>query len=914
MAREIARARIAPNGHLVIQYRDGSSDDLGLVKGFDGADGADGIGIQRVEVQAGSNQLRFFFNNGTWRDLGVVPRGEPGERGAQGLPGPQGPQGAQGPAGANGAAGRDADLTPVNASISDINSRIANVPNKTEAQMVSSGAISTALAAKSAADGSTAFTSTGAVASRSVKDRFAEVANLVDFKLPGEANYNSAMTRAIATGLPIEIPYSASPYTFNQTFSLPTGAAIYGKGGRPTLKITSGSSTLFSIASAQNVTLRDFTIDGSATGLHFTNTITFNNAKDCLVQRVRLQGNRRGFRIEAGSSRIMLDQWECRNIESHGVEIDGATTHGNTVQNGSTHDGTGFGIHMGNSTYQNVVFNNRSTSDSGKSLELVGLTQGCYENKIMGNHVENVNDTGISITGYLNTIVGNTCLNCAGNGIHIYGERNTVVGNVVRNNARGYAGNALWRSGIAIQAGFGGSGQSNVVMGNTCDDDQATKTQQYGVWIGPHSYEAWYQKTWEPERYVTNNGNIYQTIMGGASGSTPPTHTSGTVSDGGVDWKYIRTPKLGLAPSRNQIVANSIIGYALTPYGDTGGGSNNEYVGGFTPAISVDPLVTSTITNSGGVGALSAPGGGTSSGTGYSWTSNALNGALPQVVIAAPTGSGSTATARLDCLLMLGFGTVSPVGSGYKSGDILTIQGGSPVISATNLSAGSPRQIRVATVDANGGIATIDSAGTTGSYFYTTPWLEGASLSGGTGTGAKLTSTAWRVAAPPVVTTMGSGYTAAPTLTYNPPFQGNAPTTVTLSSQVSLAAGAGSVIVNGTGTLLGTAGVSGGAVRMQGAQLDASGVRVALTGNYSVPANTSLVRFTQTGTLSASTITLPTASGDGHVIQIANYAGAVTALTFSPSVQGWSNGSQLSTNTGIRVRWDATDSVWHREQ
>lgn len=38
--------------------------------------------------------------------------------------------------------------------------------------------------------------------------------------------------------------------------------------------------------------------------------------------------------------------------------------------------------------------------------------------------------------------------------------------------------------------------------------------------------------------YTFYNGNYYQTTVGGTSGATPPTHTSGSVSDGGVTWTY----------------------------------------------------------------------------------------------------------------------------------------------------------------------------------------------------------------------------------------------------------------------------------------------------------------------------------------------------------------------------------------
>lgn len=38
--------------------------------------------------------------------------------------------------------------------------------------------------------------------------------------------------------------------------------------------------------------------------------------------------------------------------------------------------------------------------------------------------------------------------------------------------------------------------------------------------------------------YCFYNGNYYQTTLGGATGATPPTHTSGSVTDGAVIWTY----------------------------------------------------------------------------------------------------------------------------------------------------------------------------------------------------------------------------------------------------------------------------------------------------------------------------------------------------------------------------------------
>lgn len=50
------------------------------------------------------------------------------------------------------------------------------------------------------------------------------------------------------------------------------------------------------------------------------------------------------------------------------------------------------------------------------------------------------------------------------------------------------------------------------------------------VWVTGATYAA--------ASYTFYNGNFYSTTSGGTTGATPPTHISGTVSDGGVSWAY----------------------------------------------------------------------------------------------------------------------------------------------------------------------------------------------------------------------------------------------------------------------------------------------------------------------------------------------------------------------------------------
>ena len=166
-----------------------------------------------------------------------------------------------------------------------------------------------------------------------------------------------------------------------------------------------------------------------------------------------------------------------------------------------------------------------------------------------------------------------------------------------------------------------------------------------------------------------------------------------------------------------------------------------------------------------------------------------------------------------------------------------------------------------------------------------------AATTGGTGTGATINGNYYLQGYG--ISNAGSGYVTAPSVTVS---GGGGNATSSIASILNL-------------------GTSTTSLSSKGAVIDGASVRIALTtAGYTIPTNIDLVRFSQGSTIASATITLPTALGDGQPIQLVNYAGSVTALTFSPPVIGWTNGSVLAANTGIRIRWDATDSSWHKEQ
>lgn len=281
-------------------------------------------------------------------------------------------------------------------------------------------------------------------------------------------------------------------------------------------------------------------------------------------------------------------------------------------------------------------------------------------------------------------------------------------------------------------------------------------------------------------------------------------------------------------------------------------------------------------------------------------------GYTPTVSFAAPGGTGTTASATISQFALNGFASLVPGsgGSGYTNGDVCTMKDalGVSLYTMTIASLGASNAIATNTNSAPIAQAAIPT-------YPLTPTCPGG------GTGAIFQQANYR---PSVYSFLsnGSGYSTPPAATFSTfgiagSYVGS---TGIVSAALAITSASGSVVLNGVGTQLGLAGAGGFPVINLGAIVDGSGVRVTLGATYTVPVNTSLVRFIQGTTLAASTVTLPTVHTDGQPIQFVNYAGAITALTFSPAVNGWTAGSTLAANTGLRVRWDATSAAWFREQ
>jgi hypothetical protein len=106
--RGVTTFDVSDKGNLIVNFTDGTSQDIGHIvgkNGLDGIDGKDGRGILSVTIDKGN--LMIGYTDGVTENLGMVvgPAGDPGQDGQDGQNGATGATGATGPAGTNGADG-----------------------------------------------------------------------------------------------------------------------------------------------------------------------------------------------------------------------------------------------------------------------------------------------------------------------------------------------------------------------------------------------------------------------------------------------------------------------------------------------------------------------------------------------------------------------------------------------------------------------------------------------------------------------------------------------------------------------------------------------------------------------------------------------------------------------------------------
>ncbi len=423
----------------------------------------------------------------------------------------------------------------------------------------------------------------GAALEGSAAPRAADRFNVLDHGLVADCKTSNsaalaallarAAAASVASGGQSEVvfPAAGACYGFSSVVPVPAGVRITGL-GRPTLSALGSTGALFSVSHVGNVAMAGLRLD-SRSGAHpaIAMPITITGATGgILIEDVEL-ANPTGEIHVTGSTGVTISRPVVVGSLLHGVLFSGVQD--SKVVDGRFQNEVGFGVILKDGSHRNLIQGNETTANG---IELVGVTEDSYENRIIGNHAEGTGDNCISISGYKNIVLGNVAKGCRGNGIEVFGDRNVVVGNSARDNAKGHAVNSGWCAGIAIQSGFGGVAQYNVVSNNTVDDDQASPTQLYGIWLGKPLYSAWAaRQAVKVGTFRYSDRHLLKAAVSGTTASTVPDGLD-TASDGGVTWQRVRDLAAGTPlADHNEISGNMIARYGTARYADNSGGSHN---------------------------------------------------------------------------------------------------------------------------------------------------------------------------------------------------------------------------------------------------------------------------------------------------------------------------------------------------
>ena len=385
------------------------------------------------------------------------------------------------------------------------------------------------------------------------RDMLAKARETID--LDDYTTFMEACEESVRTGRHVRLP--------GRNFELPAGTIIPGgvelRGvyGQTTITVV-GEGAL--ICGGNRITMRGIAFSGGV------NCVRLNGMSGCEFERCSVTGSaEHGFYCDGSRNAFLRCTLEGCGLAGIALTTPGASR--NRVvdcdggQNGSFVIWVSFGAN------RNLLKGNYT--EGGNPAELIGITRHCWGNRVIGNSAQDTLDNGISVTGYRNTVIGNVCQLNANHGIGVYGERNTIIGNICRNNGHAnLSAPPLPYAGITCTPAFGGLARKNIIKGNVCDDDQPLKTQHYGVKVTTNSHIPW--QPGAPvdagRAYCFNGLVLYFSNQVGTTGTIPPTHTSGTASDGGVSWTFVEEYPANLDGWDNEIDDNQCNGNLVGPW------------------------------------------------------------------------------------------------------------------------------------------------------------------------------------------------------------------------------------------------------------------------------------------------------------------------------------------------------------
>lgn len=286
------------------------------------------------------------------------------------------------------------------------------------------------------------------------------------------------------------------------SLTVAAGTTLFGDGPRSIIKARAALNTdlVKNALGASDITIRDLALNGNkgtmtSGGTGTTNPnrgIYLSNVARCLLTNLHivdfeghgvhlsLDGTQEGNRI----SDTVVERSGSGGLNTYGSNI--AVTNGNgvTLTNVHAYDSAKAGFRLGGTgfTLNGCVARRNGNGGVVPVTGTAGLT---INGGFYSDNVGPLSD-GIRLVGVVDvTVNGVECVGNDGAGIAVYNSSRdvTITGGVFRNNGQGGVLDAVAldaRDGITVN-GETSAVTGVVVAGARCYDDQATRTQQYGI-------------------------------------------------------------------------------------------------------------------------------------------------------------------------------------------------------------------------------------------------------------------------------------------------------------------------------------------------------------------------------------------------------------------------------------------------
>lgn len=373
-------------------------------------------------------------------------------------------------------------------------------------------------------------------------------------------DYTNTINALLGASKLAYLPYTGVNYQISATLVFATNSGLICQAGVKIVTTSSTQQMFRDPVGADNASIHNCQFLQSSLFATFA-TINGNN-----FSWINGGADHTGIMLISAANNCTVDSIVFQNNVSATAAVNPTNaTYGCKITNNQFQNGASLGIYATAGAHGNVFSVNRTDSNA---RELIGIRQDSYDNEVSRNIAMGTGDNGISISGYRNRIFDNFTAYNKLTGLFIYGGQNTVNGGNI-SIGNGQAHNPAFQyynpsdsnpyAGIEVSGAFGGTGQNNNILGNFADDDQATKTQAYGMWIGP-GYGTWATATaYSANAYVYASGNVYNTVSGGTSGASIPACSTGTCSDGGVTWTFVRAMDYSSKEPQNNTVGPNTI-------------------------------------------------------------------------------------------------------------------------------------------------------------------------------------------------------------------------------------------------------------------------------------------------------------------------------------------------------------------